>query len=202
MPHSGGGINSLYQMNGNFNSQSFQQNRRASPSDQSDELIPTALVIKNIPFAVKKEMILQMMTDMNLPLPYAFNYHFDQGVFRGLAFANFSSPDETKIVIEQMNHLELAGRKLRVEYKKMLPIEERERIERDKREKRGQLEEQHRPMPPGQTNALHSQASMTSLGSNNIPVSPSPISFREKNGIYSLQSLSLFSAKFPRNRFE
>ncbi|KAA8892886.1 hypothetical protein FN846DRAFT_1008486, partial [Sphaerosporella brunnea] len=111
-----------------------------------EELIPTAIVIKNIPFAVKKEQLVQLMTEINLPLPYAFNYHFDNGVFRGLAFANFTTAEETATVIEVLNGFELQGRKLRVEYKKMLPLQERERIEREKRERRGQLEEQHRPI--------------------------------------------------------
>lgn len=119
-------------------------------SDPDEELIPTAIVIKNIPFAVKKEQLVQLMTDLQLPLPYAFNYHFDNGVFRGLAFANFTTPEETAIVIEALNHFDLQGRKLRVEYKKMLPLVERERIEREKRERRGQLEEQHRPVPVNQ----------------------------------------------------
>jgi RNA recognition motif-containing protein len=115
-------------------------------SEVDEELIPTAIVIKNIPFAVKKEQLVQLMTDLRLPLPYAFNYHFDNGVFRGLAFANFTTAEETAAVIDSMNHFELNGRKLRVEYKKMLPVAERERIEREKRERRGQLEEQHRPL--------------------------------------------------------
>ncbi|KAF9695305.1 hypothetical protein EKO04_007152 [Ascochyta lentis] len=142
--------------------------------DVDEELIPTAIVIKNIPFAVKKEQLVQLMTDLRLPLPYAFNYHFDNGVFRGLAFANFTTAEETAAVIESMNHFELNGRKLRVEYKKMLPLAERERIEREKRERRGQLEEQHRPLG-GQ---LHSQASFGSLASHShIPAaSPSPVS--------------------------
>jgi hypothetical protein len=144
--------------------------------DVDEELIPTAIVIKNIPFAVKKEQLVQLMTDMRLPLPYAFNYHFDNGVFRGLAFANFTTAEETGTVINSMNHFELNGRKLRVEYKKMLPLAERERIEREKRERRGQLEEQHRPLG-GQ---LHSQASFGSLTSHShshIPAaSPSPVS--------------------------
>ncbi|KAI5841771.1 hypothetical protein DFP73DRAFT_480557 [Morchella snyderi] len=115
-------------------------------SDPDEELIPTAIVIKNIPFAVKKEQLVQLMTELNLPLPYAFNYHFDNGVFRGLAFANFTTAEETATVIDVLNHFDLQGRKLRVEYKKMLPLVERERIEREKRERRGQLEEQHRPV--------------------------------------------------------
>lgn len=112
--------------------------------DDDDDLIPTAIVIKNIPFAIKKEQLLDVMTKLGLPLPYAFNYHFDNGVFRGLAFANFTLTDETSLVVNQLNGREIGGRKLRVEYKKMLPLQERERIEREKRERRGQLEEQHR----------------------------------------------------------
>lgn len=139
--------------------------------DDDDELIPTAIVIKNIPFAVKKEQLVQLMVDMNLPLPYAFNYHFDNGVFRGLAFANFTSPQETEQVIQALNHMDLSGRKLRVEYKKMLPLAERERIEREKRERRGQLEEQHRPVPGSQ---LHNQVSISSMSRN----TPSPLSHR------------------------
>ncbi|RMZ83910.1 hypothetical protein DV737_g1461, partial [Chaetothyriales sp. CBS 132003] len=139
--------------------------------DDDDELIPTAIVIKNIPFAVKKEQLVQLMVDMNLPLPYAFNYHFDNGVFRGLAFANFTSPNETDAVIQALNQMELSGRKLRVEYKKMLPLAERERIEREKRERRGQLEEQHRPVVQSQ---LHNQLSLSSMSRN----TPSPLSQR------------------------
>lgn len=120
----------------------------SDPGMGEEELIPTAIVIKNIPFAVKKEQLVGLMTEMNLPLPYAFNYHFDNGVFRGLAFANFTTSEETGVVIELLNGYELQGRKLRVEYKKMLPLQERERIEREKRERRGQLEEQHRPQQP------------------------------------------------------
>ena len=154
----------------------------ASTSDIDDELIPTAIVIKNIPFAVKKEQLVQLMTELNLPLPYAFNYHFDNGVFRGLAFANFTSAEETATVIEVLNHFELQGRKLRVEYKKMLPLQERERIEREKRERRGQLEEQHRPFPNA---PLQTQSSMSSLTSHIPATSPSPVSQRgQKLGTY------------------
>ncbi|ODQ64694.1 hypothetical protein NADFUDRAFT_47298 [Nadsonia fulvescens var. elongata DSM 6958] len=118
-------------------------------SNVDEELIPTAIVIKNIPFAIKKEQLLEVMTSLRLPLPYAFNYHFDNGVFRGLAFANFTTPEETGAVIQSLNAREIGGRKLRVEYKKMLPLVERERIEREKRERRGQLEEQHRSASNG-----------------------------------------------------
>ncbi|OJD30081.1 r3h domain [Diplodia corticola] len=158
------------------------------PSEVDEELIPTAIVIKNIPFAVKKEQLVQLMTDLRLPLPYAFNYHFDNGVFRGLAFANFTTAEETAVVIETMNHFELQGRKLRVEYKKMLPLAERERIEREKRERRGQLEEQHRPMPASQ---LQSQPSLSSMSSHVPPAtSPSPVNEVDMNDPQVLQFYS------------
>lgn len=150
-------------------------------SEPDEELIPTAIVIKNIPFAVKKEQLVQIMTDIGLPLPYAFNYHFDNGVFRGLAFANFTTADETALVIAALNNYEIYGRKLRVEYKKMLPQAERDRIEERKRRERGQLQEQHEP------SNLRSQASMGSMSSGPLPrTSPSPVSLQApKNGWYS-----------------
>lgn len=171
--------------------------------DDDDELIPTAIVIKNIPFAIKKEQLLDVMTKLNLPLPYAFNYHFDNGVFRGLAFANFTSTDETSMVVNHLNGREIGGRKLRVEYKKMLPLQERERIEREKREKRGQLEEQHRSNSNASLASLISTASTTAatknlsvngqqfstqterlfiqtpLGNGNLPIPPHEVNFND-----------------------
>ena len=46
---------------------------RFSASD-GDQLIPTAIVIKNIPFAVRKETLTSITLEMQLPQPYAFNY--------------------------------------------------------------------------------------------------------------------------------
>ncbi|KAJ1980464.1 Peptidyl-prolyl cis-trans isomerase pin4 [Dimargaris verticillata] len=85
--------------------------------------IPTAIVIKNIAFAIKREVLLQTMASLNIPMPYALNYHYEGGVFRGLAFANFRTPEETMMVIGALNGFDLAGRKLKVEYKRMLPPE-------------------------------------------------------------------------------
>ena len=140
-------------------------------SADSEQLIPTAIVIKNIQFQCRKEVLQGLMATMNLPQPYAFNYHFDKGVFRGLAFANFSTPEETAVVIQKMNGLEVMGRKLRVEYKKMLPQDERDRIDREKREKRGQLEEQHRaPLPAHQQNALQALGISMNKQASNSPL--------------------------------
>ncbi|CAE6408682.1 unnamed protein product [Rhizoctonia solani] len=103
----------------------------ASPID--DEIIPTAIVIKNIPFTVKRETLLDIISSLSIPTPYAFNYHLDtQGQFRGLAFANFRLPQDADAVVAALNGFDVQGRKLRVEYKKVLQAGEKERIEREK----------------------------------------------------------------------
>ncbi|KAJ1957004.1 Peptidyl-prolyl cis-trans isomerase pin4, partial [Linderina pennispora] len=90
-------------------------------ANMPDDAIPNAIVVKNINFAIKRETLLQTMSDLGLPLPYAFNYHFDGGVFRGLAFGNFRTPEEAARVIIGLNGITLLGRPLKVEYKKALP---------------------------------------------------------------------------------
>ncbi|CAG8579398.1 8837_t:CDS:2, partial [Diversispora eburnea] len=37
--------------------------------------------------------------DSFIPKLYAFNYHFDNDVFRRLAFANYQTPEETDLVV-------------------------------------------------------------------------------------------------------
>ncbi|KAK9366144.1 hypothetical protein V1509DRAFT_300561 [Lipomyces kononenkoae] len=115
------------------------------PLPTSADLIPNAIVIKSIPFAVSADEFLEIILAAGVPRPYAFNYHIDDnGKFRGLAFANFSTVDDARLALAVLNGYEIYKRKLRAEYKKMLPREERERIEKEKRMRRGQLEEQHR----------------------------------------------------------
>ncbi|KAF9264953.1 hypothetical protein L218DRAFT_861925 [Marasmius fiardii PR-910] len=98
-----------------------------------DEIIPTAIVIKNIPFNVKRETLLDIIASLSIPTPYAFNYHLDQqGAFRGLAFANFRQAADADAVVAALNGFDVQGRKLRVEYKKVLQASEKERIEREK----------------------------------------------------------------------
>ncbi|CAG8770761.1 12740_t:CDS:2, partial [Acaulospora morrowiae] len=116
-----------------------------SDSEQStgtQETIPTAIVIKNIPFSIKRDALLAILNNLDIPRPYAFNYHFDNGVFRGLAFANYRTPEETDLVVSALNGYEVSGRKLRVEYKRVLPAAEREAKEREKIEKQKAEKEQ------------------------------------------------------------
>lgn len=55
-----------------------------------------------------------------------------QGNFRGLAFANFRASSDADAVVAALNGFDVQGRKLRVEYKKVLQAGEKERIEREK----------------------------------------------------------------------
>ncbi|PWN20600.1 hypothetical protein BCV69DRAFT_193453 [Microstroma glucosiphilum] len=133
-------------MNGFYAPQAFQGTPPVYPNQQQivppgldlndEDVIPTAIVVKNIPFSVKREQLLQIIEDLAIPMPYAFNYHYDQGIFRGLAFANFRSAEEADAVVAALNGFDVAGRKLRVEYKKVLQAGEKERIEKEKAIKR------------------------------------------------------------------
>ncbi|THH15596.1 hypothetical protein EW146_g4896 [Bondarzewia mesenterica] len=118
-----------------------------------DEIIPTAIVIKNIPFNVKRETLLEIIASLSIPTPYAFNYHLDQsGSFRGLAFANFRQASDADAVVAALNGFDVQGRKLRVEYKKVLQAGEKERIEREKairRMRSMQLEKEQLGVHPG-----------------------------------------------------
>lgn len=126
----------------------------ASPID--DEIIPTAIVIKNIPFTVKRETLLDIISSLAIPTPYAFNYHLDtQGQFRGLAFANFRLPADADAVVAALNGFDVQGRKLRVEYKKVLQAGEKERIEREKairRMRSMQMEKERTQLLPSANN--------------------------------------------------
>ncbi|KAJ2396642.1 Peptidyl-prolyl cis-trans isomerase pin4, partial [Coemansia sp. RSA 2531] len=82
-------------------------------ANMPDDAIPNAIVVKNINFIIKREELLQTMADLGLPLPYAFNYHFDGGVFRGLAFGNFRAPEEAARAIVGLNGISLLGRPLK-----------------------------------------------------------------------------------------
>lgn len=97
----------------------LKKSESTNKPQQNPDFIPTAVVIKNIPFAVKKEQMIQYIDSLQLPMPYAFNYHFDNGVFRGLAFANFNNLKDTNLIIQHLNGKIMNGRKLRVEYKKI-----------------------------------------------------------------------------------
>ncbi|KAI8342520.1 hypothetical protein BC941DRAFT_413044 [Chlamydoabsidia padenii] len=97
-------------------SPSFLPQQETTVEDANDG--PIALVIKSIPFSLKKDDFYYLMNINDIPTPYALNYHFDNGVFRGLAFANYRTSQEASAAINGLHRLELGGRRLRVELKK------------------------------------------------------------------------------------
>jgi hypothetical protein len=148
-------------INGQTNSQKYAVQSATTFSlgepeaSEPPQHISNAIVIKNIPFGVKIEQLKRLMEDLKLPTPYAFNYHFDkENLFRGLAFANFHHDWEATEVIKVLNGYVISERALRVELKIMLKPGERETAEREKRMKRGQLQEQHKPVSPDMIESL------------------------------------------------
>ncbi|KAG0369020.1 hypothetical protein BGZ54_000591 [Gamsiella multidivaricata] len=115
-----------------YTHQMQQQQQQQQATEEPADTIPTAIVIKNIPFSVKRDALLAILDNLDIPKPYAFNYHFDNGVFRGLAFANYRTAEETEIVVNAVNGLDVSGRKLRVEFKKVMPAAEQEKREQEK----------------------------------------------------------------------
>src|SRR5436190_2908835 len=106
-------------------------------SQSSEQLIDTAIVIKNIPFAYPEEDFLtKLFPQLSLVSPYAFNYHRNKSdrAFHGLAFANFNAAHDAHAAVDVLNNFELGGRRLRVELKKKLPAEEeRQKLARQTR---------------------------------------------------------------------
>jgi RNA recognition motif-containing protein len=129
--------------NGYAQPRTLQTQRAQNGPSQSPSQPANAIVIKNIHAEVTRETLTQIMSDLALPLPHAFNYHFDRVYphkFRGLAFANFSNETEATRVLEAMDRLQIFGKLLRVEYKKELPPDERAERYRKKQEERREQE--------------------------------------------------------------
>jgi RNA recognition motif-containing protein len=79
-----------------------------------------------------KQDLLQLMESLSLPAPAAFNYHYDNGTFRGLAFANFVNHSDAALTVSAMNGYEISGRVVRVEFKKVQKEGDKQRTEKNK----------------------------------------------------------------------
>ncbi|KAI8141927.1 hypothetical protein BJV82DRAFT_616469, partial [Fennellomyces sp. T-0311] len=108
----------------------------SKPNDNDVDIVPNAIVIKNIPFSIKRDVLVSMLDDEGVPAPYALNYHFDNGIFRGLAFANYRTQDVANAAVHEINRISVSGRRLRAEFKRMLPTA----VEKDKNEGKDTVE--------------------------------------------------------------
>ncbi|TEY53399.1 hypothetical protein BOTCAL_0248g00170 [Botryotinia calthae] len=77
----------------------------------------TDLVIDNFPAVKRSEDIIKLMLDTGFPVPCAFNYQFDNGVFRGKAFAEFVNNREARQVIDALHNFKIDYQALKVEFK-------------------------------------------------------------------------------------
>jgi hypothetical protein len=91
---------------------SHHQASHACPGSSSDEYLPTAIIIKNIPEVVKRDQFVQLMYDLRLPLPYISNYQLGMGGFTRLAHPYSSTTTQARTALEALNQFELHGRKL------------------------------------------------------------------------------------------
>lgn len=101
--------------------------RNSLATDISAVIVPEAIMIKNIPLNWKNRHLLHLISQMNLPCPYDLFFLYDRfDAFRGMAFAAFSSPDEARLVMQKLDYHRVAGRRLRVQYRRkpMLTITE------------------------------------------------------------------------------
>ena len=99
-------------------------------SDCGNGVNDNAIVIKNIPLWYPEDYFrAKLFPQLGLNPPWAFNYHRRKtdGLFVGIAFANFTSSCDAQAAIDSLNNYELETRKLQVEKKFFLPKEEEER---------------------------------------------------------------------------
>jgi hypothetical protein len=127
----------------------FQDENGRWLDQDGDEIIPTAIVIKSIPFDLRQEELESIMAETRMTFPHALNYHFVRDEFKGVAFANFTDVGEAWAAIVTLHGMEVRGRKIVAEAKKLLDPAKREELERKKKEQRGQLRSQHMPYPEG-----------------------------------------------------
>ena len=86
---------------------------------QNEEINPFAIIIKQIPLFWERDRLLQLFIHKKLPAPAALNYLYDEFGFRGMAFASFTSTDQTRQVVRELDHSWVAlGRCLKVQLKK------------------------------------------------------------------------------------
>ena len=86
---------------------------------QHEEINPFSIVIKQIPLFWERDRLLQVFILKKLPAPAALNFLYNEFGFRGIAFASFVSPDQTRQVVRELDHTWVAiGRCLKVQFKK------------------------------------------------------------------------------------
>lgn len=87
--------------------------------EANSEFKNSTLVLKNLPFQLKQEKLEEILNAYNVK-PVNVSYLYDgTGMFRGMAFVKYKEIDHATTVFEHLNNLDISGRKVRVEYKRV-----------------------------------------------------------------------------------
>jgi len=86
----------------------------------NSEFKTATLVLKNLPFQLKQEKLEEILNSFESK-PLNVSYLYDgTGMFRGMAFVKYKEIDHATKVFEKLNGFEITGRKVRVEYKRIV----------------------------------------------------------------------------------
>jgi len=76
------------------------------------------IVLKNLPFQLKHEKLLEILVKANIKPQYVRYHHDPNGTFRGIAFVKYPSLEEAMKAVNIIASMDISGRRVRVEYKK------------------------------------------------------------------------------------
>ncbi|CZR52548.1 uncharacterized protein PAC_02425 [Phialocephala subalpina] len=103
--------------------------RQSLPTEKKHSLrtgeINMMVVIENIPLDMTMDQIERVMLLKDVKTPRSFNYEFKEGTFRGLAFAEFVSPEDAMFAITRLNGTVLKGSTLSAYLELPLPESEK-----------------------------------------------------------------------------
>lgn len=86
--------------------------------ESNSEYKNSILVLKNLPFQLQKEKLEDILNSLEYK-PLDVDYLYDNTrMFRGMAFVKYKEVDHATKVFEEINNMDINGRKLRVEYKR------------------------------------------------------------------------------------
>ncbi len=91
----------------------------------------TTVFIGNLPWVINEEELRQHFEDIGKILNVRVIRDKDTFIGKGIAYIQFSSPEEMKKAVETKNHTKFKGRELRV--KRATPTERREKKQEKKR---------------------------------------------------------------------
>jgi len=88
--------------------------------DPNSDFKTATLVLKNLPFQLKQEKLEELLASFDVK-PLNVSYLYDgTGMFRGMAFVKYKEVDHASKVFAKLNGYDISGRKIRVEYKRLV----------------------------------------------------------------------------------